>query len=111
MSKANCSPHLCTLVLVTALSLGACQTSGRVIEVPRVVNPCPSEGQADILSEPKIPITESERSQVYTAVAAAIDPLRAQALIKYWEVEVPSWGRQGWSRLDKVRDWCSHRKD
>lgn len=109
MPKANRTTQ--ALILCASLLLVGCGTTkGPPPELPQVFVPCPSEGQAAILSEPKFPLSESERSQVYTAVAAAIDPLRAQVLIKHWEVEVPSWGRQGWSRVAKMKTWCEARK-
>jgi hypothetical protein len=103
------SHHLAISVLAAcALGLASCaKPTGPVIGIPPVVDTCPVEGSAPLLPSPVAPgLTDVERGKVFMAMATAIDPMKAQALVRYWEAEMPSWGRLGWDRLAKIKPYC-----
>lgn len=94
------------ILLALGLSLASCQHTP-VLDIPPVADVCPPEGAAPLKPQPLAPeLTEAERQRVYTTIAATIDPFRAQALVRYWEAELPVWGKLGWERLAKIKPYC-----
>lgn len=94
-----------------ALALTACGSLDKdpPVEVPPIADPCPAEGTADLRPEPVNPVPPADRGPVYSAVASVLGPDRAQALIRFWETDHPTWGRQGWERVKRTKEWCDAR--
>jgi hypothetical protein len=99
-------------VLACALALTACATKGGpVAGIPPVADPCPAEGLAAVRPEPIHPIVDPvELGTVFGAIAGVIGPERGQALVRFWETERPTWGRQATERLTRVKTWCDARQ-
>jgi len=90
--------------------LASCSTPTAGPQIPPVVQPCPSEGLAPVVKGPTQPtLSEEERGRVFLGIATAIDPTKAQALVRYWEAELPSWAKLGWDRVAKTKAWCDRR--
>lgn len=78
--------------------------------MPPVADPCPAEGLAPLRDEPTHPLPDPvDKGRVFGAIAAAIGPERAQALVRFWETDEPTWGRQGWERAKRTKEWCDAR--
>lgn len=94
-----------------ALSLAGCATTrDPPPALPPIAEPCPAEGSAAVRAEPVHPLADPvEKGRVFGAIASVIGPDRAQAVVRYWETEVPTWGRQGWERVGRVKTWCDSR--
>lgn len=68
------------------------------------------EGLAEVRPEPVHPETDPVAlGGVFGAIVTVIGEERAKALIRYWEVEVPTWGRQLEQRTKAVKAWCEAR--
>lgn len=99
------------VIACASLALASC--GGKrppVVGIPPVANPCPSEGLAPLRSEPVHPLPDTvEKGRVFGAIAQVLGADRAQALVRFWETESPTWGRQGWERVGRVKAWCESR--
>lgn len=95
------------VIFLLAVILASCQTPKPPVNVPGHREPCPVEALAPIRAEPASPEQDGvERGKVFGAITAAIGEERARALVRFWEVEMPTWGRQGWERGTRVKEWC-----
>lgn len=93
-----------------ALILGGCVTKPLPGQIPPIADPCPSEGLAPVKEAPVKPIIASiDQGLVYGAIAGVLGADKAQALVRYWESEMPQWGQLGWTRVDKTKTWCEGR--
>lgn len=94
-----------------ALLLTACATDKLPPpSLPPVAEPCPAEGLAPVRPEPVHPLPDPiEKGKVFGAIAGVIGPERAQALVRFWETDEPTWGRQGWDRVNRTKAWCDAR--
>lgn len=54
-------------------------------------------------------LTQQQQAAIYGALAA-VDPVNAQALVRYWEAALPTWATTGWDRVAKVKAWCDARQ-
>lgn len=100
------------LIAFACLALTACEHNpkGPVGQIPPVADPCPSEGLAPLRAEPTHPLPDPvDKGKVFGAIASVIGADRAQALVRFWETEEPTWGRQGWERVKKTKEWCDRR--
>lgn len=96
-------------VMLGCFTLAACATKPPTT-VPPVADPCPAEGLAELQAEPVSPESDPiELGRVYGAIAGVIGPDRAQALVRFLEADHPSWGRRGWERAKRVKEWCAAR--
>lgn len=50
-----------------------------------------------------------EMGRIYGILARGIGDDRAQALVRFWEVELPSYAGRGWQRAAQVKAWCDVR--
>lgn len=99
------------LACACALALSACNTTKEPVILPPIADPCPAEGLAEVRPEPVHPLTDQvERGRVYGAIASVLGADRAQSLVRFWETDEPTWGRQGWERVKRTKDWCDGRK-
>jgi hypothetical protein len=98
-------------IAACVVALSACATKPAVpVNLPPVAEPCPSEGLAPLKAEPTHPLADPvDRGKVYGAIASVIGNDRAQALVRFWETDEPTWGRQGWERVKRTKEWCDRR--
>ncbi len=103
-------PRFLDIACGLSLALAACAKPTVPVIVPPVADPCPSEGLAPLRVEPIDPLPDTvEKGRVFGAIAQVLGPDRAQSVIRFWETEVPTWGRQGWERVGRTKTWCENR--
>lgn len=100
------------LLAAAALALSACADHPKPTpgQIPPIAEPCPSEGLAPLKAEPVKPVTDPiQMGRVYGAIATVLGPDVAQKLVRFWETDEPTWGRQGWERVKRTKEWCDAR--
>lgn len=75
--------------------------------VARPYDPCPVEGTAKVEAAPKDPLTSEERN---VALVMGLSETKAQAALRYDQVDMPGHARRLGNRLAKVQEWCAARK-